>query len=78
MVLVKMTHEEYIKFCKKIANKYLIGLIVCTIIAIFGFTMFIYIGAPLASYIILATGCGIGIISLGTNYIHWRYGEGEL
>ena len=75
MVLVRMTHEEYIKFCKKIAKRYLIGLIICAITAIFGFTMFIYMKAPLASYIILATGFGISVIGLGSNFIHWRYGE---
>jgi hypothetical protein len=74
MVLVKMTHEEYVKFCKKIANKYLFGLIICTIITIFGFIMLTYGKAPLVSYMILATGFGISLIGLGTNFIHWRYG----
>jgi len=73
MVLVRMTHEEYVTFCKKIADKYLLGLIICSIIMIFGFAMFIYVKAPLISYIILSVGCGISIINLGTNYIHWRY-----
>lgn len=68
-----MTPEEYIKFCNKIANRYLFSLIICTIIAIFGFTLFMYIGAPLISYVILATGFGISVISLGSNFIRWRY-----
>lgn len=72
MVLVRMTHEEYIKFCKKIANKYLFGLIICIIIAIFCFAMLAYLRAPLASYIILVIGLSISIIGLGSNYIHWR------
>lgn len=75
MVLVKLTHEEYIEFCKKIANRYLFGLIICTIISIFGFAMFIYVGAPLISYMILSIGSGIGIINLGSSFIHWRYGK---
>ena len=75
MTLVKMTHEEYIKFCKKIANRYLFGLIICTIIMIFGSIILTYGKAPLISYAILDTGFGISLIGLGTGFIHWRYGE---
>lgn len=72
MVLVKMSHEEYIKFCNKIANKYLFGLIVCTIISIFGFAIMIYGKTPLISYVILTIGFGVSVIFLGYNYIHWK------
>lgn len=67
-----MSHEEYIKFCNKIANRYLFGLIVCAIISIFGFTMMIYNNAPLISYLILATGFGTSIFGLGSSYIRWK------
>lgn len=73
MTLVKMSHEEYIKFCNKIANRYLFGLIICATITISGFAVMMYTKAPLVSYIILAIGFSISIFGLGTNYVHWKY-----
>ena len=72
MTLVAMSHEEYIQFCNKIANRYLFGLIICIIISVSGFAVMMYLKVPLISYIILAVGSGISIISLGINYIRWK------
>jgi len=72
MVLVKMSHEEYVKFCNRIANRYLFGLIICAIILVSGFAIMVYSKAPPASYLILAIGSGISTFNLGSNYIHWK------
>lgn len=72
MNLVEMSHEEYIQFCNKIANRYLIGLIVCIIISVSGFIIMMYVKAPLISYLILAVGFIISIFGLGINYMLWK------
>lgn len=73
MTLVAMSHEEYIQFCNKIANRYFLGLIICVIISVSGFVIMIYMKVPLISYWILAIGSSISILGLGINYMRWKY-----
>lgn len=73
MALEKMTHEEYIKFCKKTANKYLFGIAICASVMTIGFVIMSDMKLPLISYVILVIVFGIGTMNLWTNFIDWRY-----